>query len=298
MCKNYILFALASVLIAVAILLWPPKTSRDNHSSVLVHPLLNFDREQFFYTLNRASPESTPTQPIAGAVIPHHLLAGSLIARMFDRIKWQNPRTVILLAPNHKELGIQKVISGLESWDTPFGLLSTDTSLTNTLTQNKLVGIDEEVLAQENAVIDLVPYIKYFLPNSTIAPLIISSRLTLTEIDELAVLLAKNSSSQTIIVATVDFAHYIDYPTAVINDSQTQEAIQNRDYARLIHWGNDHLDSPATLILLLKTLEVKGTSDVTILDHTDAAQISGNYVAETTSYFLLEFPALPFIPDK
>jgi hypothetical protein len=65
-----------------------------------VHPNTFFDPAHFYtgkFTTN------SPGSRIKGAVIPHHLLADKLIARVISELTEQKPATIILIGPNHKK---------------------------------------------------------------------------------------------------------------------------------------------------------------------------------------------------
>ncbi|HDQ16623.1 MAG TPA: hypothetical protein ENN31_00700, partial [Candidatus Vogelbacteria bacterium] len=66
---------------------------------------------------------------VVGIIVNHHLLASRLISRIFDNISHLNPKTVVLLSPNHFNVGFSSIISSEYDWQTHYGLLKNNATI-------------------------------------------------------------------------------------------------------------------------------------------------------------------------
>ncbi|MGE5417933.1 MAG: AmmeMemoRadiSam system protein B [Acidobacteriota bacterium] len=225
---------------------------------------------------------------IVSGVVPHHLLAGGLTARLLKQLSAQKPRTVIIIGPNHHNMGA-KVITGLYNWQTPDGMVMTQADVVKTLINKGLASRDEKVLSKEHSIGSLVPLIRHFLPQTTVVPIILHQNVSLKEVDSLLRTLEPYLDKDAVLLASVDFSHYLIRREAEIKDTATLRYMRNHDYTTLFHLGNDYLDSPASLACAFRLAEKRGINDFQLLANTNSGIIMRNDSMETTSYFIMAF---------
>jgi AmmeMemoRadiSam system protein B len=109
------------------------------------------------------------TPPLA-MIVPHHLLAADLIAEAFSNLKAEDYETVILISPNHFNVGEGKIISAGENWETPYGILEADRKLFSELEKSGEISDEKEVFAGEHGIRAEVSFIKKILPEAEILP--------------------------------------------------------------------------------------------------------------------------------
>jgi MEMO1 family protein len=217
-----------------------------------------------------------PIPPTAkGLIIPHHLAAESSIKTALNTFQSQSasPSAIILIAPNHKEIGNAFIIS-----DKP--------SLIDSIAS---VLYDPAIINQEHAVTDSVPLINQYFPNIPLIPIILSSRLPYDQLLTLAEILAKASDQNTLIVGSIDFSHYLSTTEADNFDKLTYGYIQNRNYSMIRSLDNRFLDAPQVLEVVMRTMDAVGAKKIDTLSHTNSGRLSGNPVAPTTSHFTILF---------
>lgn len=219
-------------------------------------------------------------------VAPHHLVAGHLIADYFAGLSRQSPEVIIIVGPNHENRG-GKIITGFYDWQTPDGKVKIESRVVKGLLDGHLAVQDEKVLAAEHSIGSLVPFVHHYLPQARIVPIILHHGVTLGEVDKLLNEIEPYLNDKTVLVASVDFSHYLTSREAENKDTQTLIHMRNFDYPTLFRLGDDHLDSPASLALAFRLAENQGVRDFQILDHTNSGIIMNNYLMETTSYFTL-----------
>lgn len=229
---------------------------------------------------------------ILGGVVPHHLVAAPTLAEFFSLLAKSKsvPRTIVLIGPNHYERGKGRVLSGRFDWETPFGKLEADEHLVDLLVANELAVIDEETLGGEHAIYAAVLFLKYFLPEAKIVPLVVSGRLSLEESLVLGEKLAELVDEKTIFVGSIDFSHYLSSEDSKRKDQETLQAIRAKDYSQIASFGDDHVDSPPSLLVVLSFLEKRAVNySWEVIRQTDAGSILGRPNAPGTSHFELIF---------
>lgn len=228
-------------------------------------------------------------ETIVSGVVPHHLVAGALISELMEAVAWQEPEVIILVGPNHFNEG-GRIISGYGDWQTPLGLVKTERQIVQALLEKNVVVRDEAVLDKEHAVGNLMPLIKKFLPDVQVVPLILHHDVSLREVDklldDLEPILAEKKA---MLLASVDFSHYLTGEEAKEKDRFTLQVMRNFDYPTLFLLGNDYLDSPASLSMAFRWAERKGLKDFTVLKNTNSGELFQDHHIETTSYFTLLF---------
>jgi len=245
-----------------------------------------------------ASPKNGNSM-IYGGIVPHHLLAGDMIASFFQTIAVEKYDVVVVLAPNHKGIGKKSIHTGAWSWQTPFGILEADSDIVNSLVDSKLAGTNFELLEEDHSVSALVPYIKYYLPDSKIVPILLHGNLGMYETQRLGQYIygqLENRHKKGIIIASFDFSHYLTLEEANKMDEISIKAIENRDYDMIQLFDNDYMDSPPSVITLLSAMDAAGAKYMKILGHSNSDLIidaitgtKGPGSSETTSYFTAIF---------
>ena len=226
---------------------------------------------------------------ILGAVVPHHLLAYKLIDSVFSKIALEKPATIILIGPNHFNRG-ERILITSWSWQTPFGIVESDQSIIDSLIAVQLVKVNEEAFKSEHSIGNLMPFLKFYLPQTRVVPIILHHNVTRQEAGQLGRYLAElTKEKDCLIMASVDFSHYLTREEAERKDQETIEALVNKNMGKIFSMGNDYLDSPASIGVLFSAMKELGIEDFRILGNTNSGVILNNNLIETTSYFTLIF---------
>ncbi len=268
-----------------------PKRAEEGTRAGSSHPSAFYDAQQFFKGLNEVTAVER-TDTLIGGLVPHHILAGSMFSRFYLELERQPPATVIVVGPNHDNRGA-RIATGVQPWTTPFGQVEVDQPLVEKLVAAGLATVDDGALDPEHSVGSQMPYIKYHAPGARVVPLIFHRDVSIGEIGRLAEFFAPLLGRDCILVASVDFSHYLTRPEAEAKDKETLKAIRAEDLPALYRMGPDHLDSPASLGLLLLTMKRLGAAGPEILGNTNSGVIIGSDMIETTSYFTLRYGSPP-----
>jgi AmmeMemoRadiSam system protein B len=251
------------------------------------HPMKFFDERTFSLALLRNPPASTPSgRSVRAIVIPHHWLAADLIVQGLGGLANDRIRRVVLIGPNHIGAGGATFATSRLPWQVPGGSIAADIEAVDDLVRRAGARLLPDVLSHEHSVAGLVPAVAHFFPNAGVVPIAVHARPTPFELEdmtkELAELLGEPDS---VLVASVDFSHYRSAAEAVGRNSESIRALESFDVGRILGFGNEHMDSPATIALLLETMRLVGATRFTLWGDTNSSKFGGPSTApNVTSY--------------
>lgn len=241
------------------------------------------------------TPLSLPSDGVAtktftdalGGVVPHHLVASSFLAEFFTLLQNRAsvPETILLLAPNHGELGEKNIQTVDYHWKTAFGEVATDQRLLQVVEKTG-AAIAPLSFEDEHGIYNILPYIAHFLPDTKVVPVIFKYQTSSREIENFSQAVAKEMTQRNIfVVSSVDFSHYLPQGEAERKDKDTFSAIKSFDVSRIARFGSDHLDSPAAVLVLLRLGQILDATQVTLLRHGNSAENIRSRNSSTTSHF-------------
>lgn len=255
-----------------------PSTTQTGTNAPGTHMAYPLDAKDIERQFNQAT--SQPRPDVRAVILNHHLLAGSLIANTLHAVG-NIPKTIILISPNHFELGAGNFITSDYDWSTDFGTLHANTQLIATLADAGLI-IDPSIFPHEHGVANIVPYIAHEFPHATLVPIAVRTGASDTAIQTLAGAIAANATADTLIVTSVDFSHTLTSPEANFHDTQALTALASLDVASA---KRADVDSPNALALTLTALKLIGAKHFMLIDHSNAAKITQKpNMQDVTSY--------------
>jgi MEMO1 family protein len=225
---------------------------------------------------------------IRAAIFPHDLARGEYVIDVLKQLQAQQPSTIVLIGPNHYELGPQSILTANVDWTTPYGTVMVDRRAIHLFTEKTGYGEDAAVMQHEHAINGILPYLSYYLPDTKILPLILKSEVSLGDIEALLPSLEASVPADAVYLASVDFSHYLASPQAEYNDQLTARALTTLDYSTILSFGtrfNDYVDSPPSIALLLSWLERHAIGHSVIANHTNSGFLNGDLIQPVTSYF-------------
>ncbi|HTX86565.1 MAG TPA: AmmeMemoRadiSam system protein B [Candidatus Nanoarchaeia archaeon] len=250
-----------------------------------------YDLNIFNAATSRDYPAQMATSgPIIAGLVPHHDLASGLAAEFFSSLaKKQKVRNFIIIGPLHSDASLAPVISGRFIWDAGFARVENNYQILDELEAGKLVVDDEKDLRTEHSIYNLVPFIAHYFPGAKIVPLALTSHNSPEQCAALAVALQKYlATGDTVLLASVDFSHYLPDAQTPAKNSRMIELMANRDCAAISGLKSDYLDSPPALIILLQAADLSGAS-FNILASTNSGAITGVPELSSTSYITAYF---------
>lgn len=230
-------------------------------------------------------------EPIKGLLVNHHLLAGKFIAQALCQVATDKKITIVLLSPNHFAHGDGHIISSAFAWQTPYGILRPDQPLIAGLSRSKITRVDETPFEFEHGIYNLIPFIKKTMPNAEIVPIIVKDAVSREEQGNLISFLHDNLPADSLLIASLDFSHYLTSAEANKADEQTLKIISelNIDGIKNLNPESrpDNVDSKAVLEIFLSVMKQRQAVDFKLTAHSNSAQLIGDLdLPETTSYIV------------
>ncbi|MBT4349429.1 AmmeMemoRadiSam system protein B [bacterium] len=227
-----------------------------------------------------------PVDKVYGGIIPHHLMVKENIAAFFEGIEDYDYDTVVLIGPNHFDAGQNDIILSKAKWRTPYGELMPDLVLTDKLIQEGYL-VDEAPFYAEHSISGLVSFIKKSLPKANIVPIILKVDTPAEDAFRLAEVLEQSvNQEKTLVLASVDFSHYLTVPVADFHDLKNRSVIESFDFDRVYDL---EIDSPASIYAVLKYLELSKKQNAELIFATNSGNLINKTDEPTTSHSIYYF---------
>lgn len=273
-----------------------PSIDKVIQEDVVAIPCYNFMNERLWLKSIEKNLAQPLSKEIVAGIIPHHDVARDYITSFYQTVKATNkedPDLVLLIGPNHEGIGSRFQL-GAYQFLTREGAVMADIDGINQLIDGYYLteGI-EKVYQSEHAIGIHMPYIKHYFPEALVIPCIIGETHNMDGIMEVADRLQKYlKDKHVLIIASIDFSHYLTLEEANEKDAYTRELIEASDYYSMISLDSDYIDSPSSYGLLITLLSKLLGEDYScqIMAHDNVANIWGNLdMEETTSYFQVAY---------
>lgn len=240
-----------------------------------------YDSRTFLPSVAQKYSLVTPSPSVA--ILPHHLLASNLIARVISSLS-RDTKTIIIISPNHANIGQCDIISSENSWNTPYGQIDVDKNILNSFTLSQTVCLDDKNISVEHGIAGLLPFIKYYLPKAQVVNFALKKDISPILIGQFVQRLG-NYPNNVVVLASLDFSHGLNQTDSKKNDSVTKDLIQKFDYPGIEKLSSEYLDSPFTLISALEVMKSRNRIPQ-LISHSDSSEYNGD-THSVTSYFLI-----------
>jgi MEMO1 family protein len=241
--------------------------------------------KEFYGNIDTAEPMFQLEKPATGLIVSHHMYVSEHIAKLYSVLKAKNIQTVAIIGPNHFNRGDRIMVSEYD-YQTPWGILETDRTITGELKARNIASVDEKPFEIEHSISSQVGFIKAVAPNAKIVPIMLKRSVTEEEAAQVAQALHELLPENSVVVASVDFAHHTDNLTAQVHDKQAISILENFEFEKMY---SIDADSPPSLYAVLKFMELRGAKNMQY-QNTNAAIVSGNLAhKDVTSYVFAAF---------
>jgi len=246
----------------------------------------------FINTLEVFASDSGNKQDIVSGVVPHHLLAEEIIEDFFSYISSRGkPETIVILSPDHFQSGILMesnsfITITLDSNDKEFNNLKVDTLLWVKLFKENKMALNNSAVIADHGITTLLPYIKKYFPETNILPILIPADITKEQVEQLVKTIDENTLLDTIVVASVDFSHYLPSRAADFHDTKSIRVLLNFEEE---NFKNIEVDCWQALYAARLFAKLQQKEAPHIIAHKNSADFLNLELEETTSYFSVVF---------
>lgn len=208
---------------------------------------------------------------ITGAIMPHHLLVDFEIEKTYALIAKQNPniRTLIVLSPNHFGYGF----NAIQTTNANISHLAVEEI--NTLATTLSIFIEPKYFTKEHGIMVHIPFIQKHFPDTTIIPIIIKQGTNQKKLDALITALRPQLDEKTLIIASIDFVHYTDEQTSMMEDKRTMEWITSHSLS------DDAQTAFATLTQIAKSMPHVANPDAVAIDSPESLYVMTQLLQNT-----------------
>lgn len=234
--------------------------------------------------------ESFSEFQISAGVVPHHLLARELIENFFAYLSSKGtPEVIVLFSPDHFEAGIilrSNFITLSPSTENFQGLRVDQQLIKNLSFENEFV-CDNFAIKREHGISNLLPFIKKYFSKSKIVPVLVSQTTKREELDRLLEGLNFYCPEKTLVLASVDFSHYLPKSAAQFHDATSKRVVINFEKE---NFENLDVDSWQALYLARGFANLRHKESPKIIGYKNSADfLQEKEIEQVTSYFSVVF---------
>lgn len=254
-----------------------------------------FESRDAYDAFYDAAKDDPVRERVRGAIAPHHLVVGTELASLYNALSTQRPSVVVILGPDHMGVASAAVVTTPLGYDTPYGTLDVEKGLSTGLAALPFAAEDEDAFIYEHSINTHAAFIRRSFGDVPIVPVMIHSSLTMDEAESLARTLHSTLPEDALVIASVDFSHYLPEWAADFHDSVSASTVDTFDINGL---PRIEVDSPASLATLQMYLTMRGARTIAYRDHTNSASATGSPdEMETTSHLYRAFTDGPPTTD-
>ena len=251
---------------------------------------LYFDEPLFRNAISSAVVFNEDANNLQGGIVPHHLLASEMIASFWKTVSQSKYDLIVIIGPDHNKRGAAPITTIASGFTTIFGDVASDSTVVNSLIQENLMSEDMNIMETEHSISVHIPFVRYYMPDTKILPILIYGNQSFNNIRELSNKIIEITAGKKVLyVASMDFSHYLPLEEANRMDIITEKALNEFDHESITEMTNDNLDSRPSALFLLYTMSTLGFKSIEKWEHSNSDIISKKNTGYTTSYFTFGF---------
>ncbi len=223
--------------------------------------------------------------PVA-VIVPHHDIVAVNRINFLQKVKFLRPKTshIILIAPDHFS-EFQSSVRYANNYP------NFDKELFFKI--NFPITLSNGIVNSDHSINNILPDIDNLWPQAKVVPIIIGQKFDPKKLDPLISQISQICKLDCLIIASIDFSHYLPAIMANAHDSFTLDALYNQNLDKIIA---SEVDSPQSLYLISKYSFDKNKG-FNLFDHTNSGFLLNSADGEVTTHLFGLFNKLLF-PKK
>jgi len=223
---------------------------------------------------------------VTGLTVPHHLLARDLIAEAFNFASRGKHSQILLISPDHFNLGDSNISTTARNFSSVFGELETDAAAVAGMEKLSFIH-EQDFFYREHGLQAVLPFIKYYFPKAKIIALTFKETTPRLQLEQTVDELKKILTPDSLVVQSTDFSHYLTPDQAARRDEQTIKILKQGDAAGLFSLNQPaNLDSIASQYVQTRLQNEFFKSKFYLLDHKNSQDYTKEKVESSTSYIV------------
>jgi AmmeMemoRadiSam system protein B len=252
-------------------------------------------RDPTIFTTAIAEAAKDPVTPrvLSGITVPHHLVAGDLIARAFRMADASRIDKVIVLFPDHYLRSRLPFATTGRAFETVFGRLDVSQEDIRLLLQSRgLVG-ESDLFGSDHGIGAILPFIKHYMPSARIVPIAVSGSRQ-EDLDNLVARLKQITGPNTLVVQSTDFSHYLPVLEAVQRDQEVLNILAAGEPGPVARLRQpSHTDSRGAQYLQMRVQQAVFRARPVVVFNANSQAYAPRPVARTTSYVVQLYEPQP-----
>lgn len=218
---------------------------------------------------------------IFGIVSPHagYIYSGKTAACVYNLIKHNAYKTVIVISPSHAEYFPGISIYDGDAYETPLGVVEIHQEVSNKLTENsKTIFRGIQGHRREHALEVQIPFLQSVLKDFKIVPIVMGDQSQMF-VDHLAEKISKVADEETLFVASSDMSHFYDSVEANRLDSIVEKRINDFDFEQLLKDLDDHeceACGGGPIAAMMKAASLKNINKSMVINRSDSGDVTGD----------------------
>ncbi len=161
---------------------------------------------------------------LKGVILPHHNLTGKNIDEFYESIKDDNFERIIILSTNHFDFGYGFIQSSLEARDG----INPDKDFIRNLRAGGFLHVEPVTFNAEHGITTHYDRIQKYFPESKVVPIMIKWKTPEENLSKLIKGIGEaDDGAKTLIIASIDFSHFVSEETGRENDDRSSEFLLN-----------------------------------------------------------------------
>jgi len=239
-------------------------------------------RTQLKELLSRSRPEERLGE-VAGIIVPHagYAYSGLTAAMGYSHLAGSDCKTVVLIAPSHRDFFDGVSVFPGDAYETPLGRVQVDAGLrTAVMEACPQITLSRKGHVGEHAIEVQLPFLQYLLPAFQMVPLVVGhqTREICMGLGECLARVLKGRS--VLLVASSDLSHY--HPSAVAErlDGTVAEAVKKFDpdgLMDIIESGAAEACGGGPIVAALVALQKLSVRHITVVHRSTSADVTGDH---------------------
>ncbi len=175
-------------------------------------------------------------KPLKALILPHagYIYSGLTAAHASRVLLKKQFGKIILIGPDHRVGFKNNAISDVAAYKTPLGMVRLHKDAQKLLDSSAAFRSNQASDGREHSLEVILPFLQRFLTDFEIIPIVMGE----SDIDQFLADITPFVDSDTLIVASSDLSHYLQYQDAVKKDRETIKIILNLEYEKLLKQHN------------------------------------------------------------